>query len=96
MSKLRPSMIKNRHFESVPFTKTFFDLMDFGQKDSNGKRYLLTCCDSLTSYLDGFPLGTKTDAVVSKNILQLILRHGITNNVFTDNGSEFGYLVLKR
>ena len=93
MSKLRPSMIKNRHFESVPFTKTFFDLMDFGQKDSNGKRYLLTCCDSLTSYLDGFPLGTKTDAVVSKNILQLILRHGITNDVFTDNGSEFGYLV---
>ena len=67
--------------------------MDFGQKDSYGKRYLLTCCDSLTGFIDGEPLGTKSDAVVAKNILSLILRHGISNDCFTDNGSEFSTLV---
>ncbi|CAG5101552.1 Oidioi.mRNA.OKI2018_I69.YSR.g17202.t1.cds [Oikopleura dioica] len=69
--------------------------MDFGQKDNQGKRYLLTCSDSLTGYIDGEPLGTKSDPIVAKNILTLILRHGINNDSFSDNGSEFGPLVAE-
>lgn len=93
LSKLRPSMIKTRHFKSTPFTKTFFDLMNFGHKDGSGKRYLLTCCDSLTGFIDGEPLGTKSDALVARSMLNLILRHGCSDIAFTDNGSEFGNLV---
>ena len=38
--QLKPSMIQNRHFESVPFEKSFIDLVDYGRPDSTGKRYL--------------------------------------------------------
>ncbi|CBY11106.1 unnamed protein product [Oikopleura dioica] len=57
--KMRPSMIRNRFFESTPFTKCHIDLIDFGRPDANNKRYLLTCIDELTSYLDGEPIHSK-------------------------------------
>jgi hypothetical protein len=90
--KLRPSMIRNRFFESTPFTKCHIDLIDFGRPDANSKRYLLTCIDELTSYLDGEPLHSKTDSMVSRGLLKLILRHGINGIIISDNGREFGPL----
>jgi hypothetical protein len=54
---------------------------------------LLTCVDSLTGYLDGEPLSNKTDNLVSKALLKLILRHGISQNCVSDNGREFGPLT---
>ena len=92
VKKLKPSMIKNRHFESVPFERTFMDLVDYGRADSSNKRYLLTCCDALTGFLDGQPLNNKTDKSVAAGILTLILRHGICEILVTDNGREFGPL----
>ena len=51
--------------------------------------------DSLTGYLDGEPLSNKTDNLVSKALLKLILRHGISQNCVSDNGREFGPLTKK-
>jgi hypothetical protein len=60
--------------------------------DANNKRYLLTCIDELTSYLDGEPIHSKTDSMVSRGLLKLILRHGINGIIISDNGREFGPL----
>jgi hypothetical protein len=92
IKKLKPSMIRNRHFESVPFERSFMDLVDYGRADSSNKRYLLTCCDALTGFLDGQPLTNKTDKSVAAGILTLVLRHGICELLVTDNGREFGPL----
>ena len=51
--------------------------------------------DSITGYLDGEPLSNKTDNLVSKALLKLILRHGISQNCVSDNGREFGPLTKK-
>ena len=90
--QLKPSMIQNRHFESVPFEKSFIDLVDYGRPDSTGKRYLLTCCDSLTGYLDGEPISSKSDKLVARSLLKIILRHGMSGVCVSDNGREFGPL----
>ena len=84
----RPSLIEMKSFEISPWNKTFIDLYDLGKPDSKGKRYLVTCVDQLTSYLDGEPISAKTDRLVSEAVLTLILRHGITNKIITDNGRE--------
>jgi len=95
LKELRPSLIKDRTFAQLPFEKVFIDLVDYGRPDCAGKRYLLTCVDSLTGYLDGEPLSNKTDNLVSKALLKLILRHGISQNCVSDNGREFGPLTKK-
>ena len=93
--ELRPSLIKDRKFSQLPFEKVFIDLVDYGRPDSSGKRYLLTCVDSLTGYLDGEPISNKTDNLVSKALLKLVLRHGISTQCVSDNGREFGPLTKK-
>ena len=90
LKELRPSLIKDRQFAQLPFEKVFIDLVDYGRPDSSGKRYLLTCVDSLTGYLDGEPLSNKSDNLVAKALLKIILRHGISQNCISDNGREFG------
>ena len=96
---LKPSLIPKRQFEEVPFQKTSLDLYDLGKPDSNGKRYLVTICCHLTGFADGVPISRKTDLLVSKAVLELILRYGINGTVIADNGREFGNLtqqVLER
>ena len=95
LKELRPSLIKDRKFAQLPFEKVFIDLVDYGRPDASAKRYLLTCVDSLTGYLDCEPLSNKSDNLVSKALLKLILRHGISQNCISDNGREFGPLTKK-
>jgi len=85
-------MIEKRHFPELPFTYSSVDLYDLGAPDSSGKRYLLTLICHLTSYVDGIPLASKTDRLVTQAMTELILRHGITGRVLSDNGREFGPL----
>ena len=89
----RPSLIQRKQFESQPFTRTFCDLYDLGKPDVKGKRYLVTFCDALTGYLDGIPVSSKSDKLVSEAIYEMILRHGIRERFITDNGLEFGPLT---
>jgi len=35
---IRPGAVKKKYFESVPFSKTHIDLIDYGRKDVEGKR----------------------------------------------------------
>ena len=95
MAKLRPSMITKRKFAEKPFSKTHFDLVDYRFPDSAGKRYLLSAMCSLTGFLDGIPLTRKTDEAVAKQLLNLILTHGITGDAITDNGKELSGPLVK-
>jgi hypothetical protein len=95
LKELRPSLINDRTFAHLPFEKVFIDLVDYGRPDSAGKIYLLTCVDSLTRYLDGELLSNKTDILISKALLKLILRHAISQNCVSDDGREFGPLTKK-
>ena len=90
LKELRPSLIKDRQFAQLPFEKVFIDLVDYGRPDRSGKRYLLTCVDSLSGYLDGEALQNKSDKLVAKALLKIILRHGISQQCVSDNGREFG------
>ena len=86
---LRPSKVPNRSFSSYPFERTYIDLVDMGQKDRCGKRYLLTFVCEQTGYLDGYALPSKRDDVVAKAVMELALRNGALNEFVTDRGTEF-------
>jgi len=89
---LRPSLIEKRSFESLPWSKTSIDLFDLGKADYRRKRYLVTAVDHLTGFVEAVPISNKTDVIVAKAVHDIILRHGLTNVIITDNGAEFGKL----
>ncbi|CBY07356.1 unnamed protein product [Oikopleura dioica] len=72
---IRPGAVKNKYFESVPFSKTHIDLIDFSRKDFEGNRYFLSFVDSFTGYCDGIAISNKTDGFVAKSLLTLIFRN---------------------
>ena len=59
--------------------------------DIKGKRYFCAVTDELTGYVDGEPLGSKNERVVSECLLKLCLRNGILGGeiIVTDGGSEW-------
>ena len=86
----KPSQVTLQPAAVYPFEYCAIDLIDHGKTDSRGKRYLLVMVDLLSDFIDGIPLSSKTDNLVSKAILELILRHGAFENIISDNGREFG------
>ena len=86
---IRPSMIEKRSFEAIPWSKTSIDLWDIGKNDRRGKRYLLTAVDHLTGFLECRALRNKTQSQTSEAMLSIILQHGLTGTVISDNGREF-------
>ncbi len=90
MKALKSKIMPNRVFTSIPFRKTSIDLYDLGKPDKNNKRYVLSFKDELTNFYDGVTLSNKTDRLVANGLLELILRHGVTGTILSDNGREFG------
>ena len=90
---IRPAAIPRKDYPDAPFSKTAIDIYDIGIKDAKSKRYVLTIIDHLTSFFDGIPLSNKSDALISEALMTLILRHGITGQIHSDNGAEFGPLT---
>ena len=86
---IRPSLIEKRTFECQPWAKTSVDIWDLGKTDRRGKRYLLTAVDHLTGFLECRALAKKTQSQTSEAMLSIILQHGLTTKVITDNGLEF-------
>ena len=86
---IRPSLIEKRTFECQPWAKTSVDIWDLGKTDRRGKRYLLTAVDHLTGFLECRALSKKTQSQTSEAMLSIILQHGLTTKVITDNGLEF-------
>ena len=91
--KANPGMINRKPAATYPFEYASLDLIDHGKADSKGYRYLLVLNDSLTDFIDGTPLRSKSDREVSKAIRSLMLSHGALSNIMTDNGGEFGPLL---
>ena len=86
----QPSKVSLQPAAVYPFEYCAIDLIDHGKTDARGKRYLLVMVDLLSDFIDGVPLASKTDNLVSKAVLELILRHGAFENIISDNGREFG------
>ena len=86
----QPSKVSLQPSAIYPFEYCAIDLIDHGKTDARGKRYLLVMVDLLSDFIDGIPLASKTDNLVSKAVLELILRHGAFENIISDNGREFG------
>ena len=74
--------------ETVPFTKVYFDLIDFGGESDNGFRYGVSYQCALTRFLDIEPIKDKTNVSVSGALLKLFLRYGIPDRAVCDNGKE--------
>ena len=85
-----PSKISLQPCATYPFEYCAIDLIDHGKLDNRGKRYLLVLVDLMSDFIDGVPLANKTDQLVSKAIMELMLRHGAFEHVISDNGREFG------
>ena len=85
-----PGKISLQPCASYPFEYCAIDLIDHGKTDNRGKRYLLVLVDLMSDFIDGVPLSNKTDQLVSKGIMELMLRHGAFEHVVSDNGREFG------
>ena len=86
----QPKQVSLQPSATYPFEYCAIDLIDHGKTDFKGKRYLLVIVDLLSDFIDGIPLSNKTDLLVSKALLELMLRHGAFENVISDNGKEFG------
>ena len=85
-----PSKVSLQPCATYPFEYCAIDLIDHGKTDNRGKRYLLVLVDLMSDFIDGVPLSNKTDQLVSKGIMELIMRHGAFEHIISDNGREFG------
>ena len=87
--KLRPEIILKKSSQYFPHQRCYIDLIDYGKSDRNRKRYLLTMVCGLTDYIDAIPLANKTETLVQKALLELILKWGCFYEIVCDNGREW-------
>jgi Integrase zinc binding domain len=72
------------------FEKIYLDIVGPLPISQNGNRFILTCQDSLTKFLEAIPIPNMTAETISlKLVTDIICRHGIMNSIVTDQGSNF-------
>jgi transposase InsO family protein len=53
-------------------------------------KYILSIVDRFTAWIEAFPLAdTSTPIIAEKFVAEIICRHGVPNEVLTDNGTNF-------
>ena len=72
-----------------PFHTWHIDLVGAFPADRRGRKYLLTCVDSLTGYAQAVPISSKKNATVWHELAALFATHGIPHTLISDNGGEF-------
>ena len=87
--KLHPEIIPKKATQFFPHQRVYIDLIDYGKPDKNRKRYLLTMVCGLTDYIDAIPIANKTEILVQKALLELILKWGCYHEIVLDNGREW-------
>ena len=83
-SKLIGEKPKILDVEITPFTKVYFDLVDFGDQSKNGFRYGVSYQCELTRYLDIEPITDKTNISVATALIKLFLRYGVPDRAVCD------------
>ena len=63
--------------------------------ESEGYKYILTCIDHFTKWIETRPLKTKEAKEVAKGIFSIYCRQGAPVQIITDNGPEFTSMISK-
>ena len=85
---LRPKKAINRSFSQHPFQRCYVDLIQL-KSDIHRKCFLLTMTDEMSHYIDGEPISSKKDTVVSEALTKLMLRNAAFGCIVHDRGSEW-------
>ena len=65
------------------------DLMGAYPTTDNGNKYIFTCTDYFTKWVEAFPIPEKSAIQVAKCLVKLFCRHGAPEKILTDQGREF-------
>ena len=71
------------------------DLMGSYQTTERGFKYIFTCTDYFTRWVEAFPIPDKTAKETAQCLVKLFCRHGAPEKVPTDQGREFANEVRK-
>ena len=71
------------------------DLVGPLPKTKQGHRYLLAICAYATRYPEAYPLKKFTAPVVVIELIDLFSRHGIPEEILTDQGTNFTSQLLQ-
>lgn len=65
------------------------DLMGAYTTTNKGNKYIFTCTDYFTKWVEAYPIPDKTAKEVTQCLVKLFCRHGSPEKVLTDRGREF-------
>ncbi len=54
-----------------------------------GNKYLFTCTDYFTKWVEAFPIKDKSAQSIAKCLIKVFCRHGAPERVLSDRGREF-------
>jgi transposase InsO family protein len=79
-----------------PFQIVGIDIVGPLRKSSNGFKYILTCIDFFTNWVEATPLRTINADEVAENVFKLIIcRHGCPEKILSDKGTQFTSALFK-
>ena len=77
-----------------PFKRIAMDVIGLLPKTAMGKQYVLVVSDYTTRYPEAYALRRFTAPAVAEKLLELFSRHGIPEEILTDQGSNFTSTLL--
>ena len=83
-------------FSSKPFEKITYDCMGPVPKSKSGNEHALIICDHFTKYLEVLPLRHIKAPLIAKTLMKYICRHGIPDQILTDQGTNFQSEMLSQ
>ena len=72
-----------------PFTRVAMDIVGPIPKSKSGYKYILVVCDYATRYPVAVPLRSIDEKHVAEELIKLLARVGIPQEILTDQGSNF-------
>ena len=73
-----------------PYAQLHIDLQGPLEETVDGKKYVLTCLDAHSRFVQFFPLKTKTAEEVAKTLVHCLFAvYGLPERIVSDNGKEF-------
>ena len=80
---------------SVPFSRIGMDLVGPLPRSARGHQYILVILDYATRYPEAIPLRTMASKGIARELLMLISRVGIPEEILTDQGTPFMSKVMR-
>lgn len=81
---------------SAPFQRTAMDIVGPLPTTTAGNKYILVFVDHLSRYAEAFPLADQKAETVARVFVEgVVLRHGVPEQLLTDQGTNFVSRVMK-